>query len=81
MRFEKVGKYWMLPLYTKVWMNVKYWFKGLWMFIKVLFNYQESVVENEMTLWDAWHLCHSLQEARMGKTLRIVDDSGENSED
>jgi len=50
------------------------------MFIKVLFNYQESVVENEMTLWDAWHLCHSLQEARMGKTLRIIDDLGENSE-
>lgn len=82
-RFEKIGKYWGLPLYTKLWWNFKYWFKGTWMFIKVLFNYQESVVENELGLVGAWSLCHSLQEAKMGKTLRVIwDDSqlGENYE-
>ncbi len=72
MTFEKVGSYWTLPIHRKVWMNVTYWFRGLWMFVRVIFNYKESIVENELSLGIAWSLCFSIQEARMGKTLRYT---------
>lgn len=70
--FEKVGAYWKHPLYKKLWINFTSWFRGTWMFLRCLTNYQESIVENEMTIEGAWSLCHSLQEARVGKTLRMV---------
>ena len=73
MKFVKYGTYWGLPIHRKLWWNFKYWFKGVWMFLKVVSNYQESVVENELALDLAWHLCHSLQEAKMGKCYRIEE--------
>lgn len=73
--FEKVGAYWKLPLYKKLWVNFVSWFRGAWMFLRCLSNYQESIVGNEMTIGGTWFLCHSIQEARVGKTLRIVQSS------
>jgi len=43
------------------------------MFIRVILNYQESVVENELSITGAWGLCFSIQEARMGKTYKVED--------
>ena len=73
MKFVKSGTYWGLPLYQKLWWNFKYWFKGVWMFLKVVSNYEESVVQNELDILSAWSLCHSLQESKMGKMYRIEE--------
>ncbi len=75
MKSEKMGSYWNLPIYVKIWWNIKYWFKGVWMFLKVISNYRESVVLNELTILSAWELCHALQEPKMGKTYRLIDDA------
>lgn len=37
------------------------------MFLKVLLNYQESIVENELTIPQAWGLCHAICQARYDK--------------
>jgi len=71
-QFEKVGSYWKLPVYIKIWWNIKYWFKGTWMFVKCLFDYKTSIIENELTIRGAWGLCHALQEVKMGKSYRMI---------
>ena len=71
-RFEKCGSFWKLPLWKRVYLNLVYWFKGFWFFLKVMSDYQESVVANEMDVFQAWSLCFSIQEARMGKSYRMI---------
>ena len=48
---------------------LKIWVRAKWMFFKVLFDYRESVIENELTLKQAWDLCHSLNEARYSRGM------------
>lgn len=69
--FKRTGSFWKQPLYRRVWLNFKYWFKAQWCFIRVLANYKESVIGNEMSIGSAYGLCLSMQEARMGKTLSL----------
>lgn len=71
-KFEKVGSYWNFPLHKKIYLNIIYWFRGLWLFLGCLLNYNESIKGNEFTLLDAYGLCFSIQEARMGKMLRMI---------
>ena len=73
MKFEKHGTYWGFPLWKKTYLNIVYWFKGLFSFIKCLIDYDVSIKGNEFTIHQAWDLCFSIQEARMGKTYRMVD--------
>jgi len=47
--------------------SVRAFFCAIIMFIKVLLSYKESVVENELTIGQAWLLCRALQEARFSK--------------
>lgn len=74
MKFDKTGSYWNLQFHHKILLNLKYWFKGTWMFLKVISNYRESIVLNELTILSAWDLCHALQEPKMGKTLTIINE-------
>jgi hypothetical protein len=73
MEFEKQGSYWGYPLWKKIYLNIVYWLNGFFMFIKCLLNYDESIKGNEFSIHQAWDLCFSIQEARMGKTYRMVD--------
>ena len=79
-KFVKVGRYWAFSLWKKIYLNIVYWFKGFWFFLKVMADYQESVIGNEMDIRQAWSLCFSIQEARMGKTFRMDIQKKENKE-
>lgn len=68
--FEKVGAYWELPLFKKLWVSLVCWFRGTWMFLRGLSHYQESIVCDETTIRGKWFFCHSIKEAQVGKTLR-----------
>ena len=54
-------------------LRVKSWLQGTWMFLKVLSSYQESVVENELTLLQAWELCHALCQARYERSTPLSE--------
>ncbi len=44
--------------------KIRIWFEATGMFLKVLRNYRESVIDNELTLRSAWSLCYSLKAAK-----------------
>lgn len=79
MKFERHGSFWTAPLHRRMWLNLKHWFLAKEQFVLCLLDHQESIVENELTIGDVYHLCHSIQEARMGKTLKLVDDQSSNN--
>lgn len=54
-------------------LRVKAWLQGTWMFLKVLSSYRESVVENELTLLQAWGLCHALCQARYERSTPMSE--------
>jgi len=81
MKFEKYGSYWGFPLWKRVYLDIIYWFSGLWIFLKCLKNHDESIKGNDFTIHQAWDLCFSIQEARMGKTYRMVDHNSEDTKD
>ncbi len=60
--------------------KIRIWFEAVGMFLKVLRNYQESVVGNELTLMQAWSLCYSLKSAKYdrGTPFRAVIRTKEN---
>ena len=70
--FIKDGYFWGQPLWKRVYLNFIYWFKGLWLFIKCLWNYEETIYGNELTILDAWGLCFSIQDMRMGKRYKVI---------
>lgn len=73
MEFEKHGYFWRQPLHRQAWLNVKYWFAGLLLFLKCLKNYDESIKGNDFTIPQAWGVCFAIQEMRMGKTYKMID--------
>ena len=79
--FEKIGSYWDFPLYKKIYVNIVYWFKGFWLFLKCLMDYNESIKGNEFTILDAWGLCFSIQDVKMGKTYKMIFPSSEEKGD
>ena len=81
MKFEKYGSYWTYPMWKRMYLNILYWFKGFYLFIKCLLDYDTSIKGNEFTILDTWSLCFSIQEARMGKGYRWVDLKAEESKD
>lgn len=72
------GSYhWKHPL-VKFYLNFRTFCEGTLLFIQCMINYKDSVVGNELSVKNTWSLAHSFQEARIGKTYRIVwDEDGD----
>ena len=49
--------------------KIRIWFEAVGMFLKVLRNYHESVIGNELTLMQAWSLCYSLKSLKYERSI------------